>query len=325
MDELIERDAERAALDEALDAAKHGTGRLLVIEAAPGLGKTRLLRTLQDRSDTRVLKARGSELESKFAFGVVHQLLDAVVLAAPDTVFDGAARLAQPIFTEAVRPEQDELLPLLHGLAWLVTGLAAERPLALIVDDAQWADESSLACLSFVVRRLHAEPVAALIAVRPSPAGSRTATLLDGLDHVSIPRLSPGESSDLGGGSRSLLLTVLDLFVRRVVRRGRHRPRRKGNSHDQGGGDGGAGQQTGEFAERVKHTCPASGSRWMRCQRHICAGGPVSAGPGVDGHSWLLPRDDDADRQIQLLRKRCQDDTPGEPCHFVPPIDQGSR
>ena len=100
--DLIEREAELAALDEALAAASSGTGRLLVIEAAPGVGKTRLLRTLQDRASARILKARGSELESKFAFGVVHQLLDAVVLAAPDSAFDGAARLAQPIFTEGV-------------------------------------------------------------------------------------------------------------------------------------------------------------------------------------------------------------------------------
>jgi predicted ATPase len=102
VDELIERDAERATLDEALGAAIGGAGRLLVIEAAPGLGKTRLLRALQEQAlstPARVLRARGSELESKFAFGVVHQLLDAVVLGTPDAAFEGAARLAQPIFT----------------------------------------------------------------------------------------------------------------------------------------------------------------------------------------------------------------------------------
>ena len=134
-DELIERDVERAALDEALGAAIGGAGRLLVIEAAPGLGKTRLLARAAGASASatpaRVLKARGSELESNFAFGVVHQLLDAVVLGAPDAAFEGAARLAQPIFTE-VRPEAEDVLPLLHGLAWLVTGLAAERPLVLV-------------------------------------------------------------------------------------------------------------------------------------------------------------------------------------------------
>ena len=51
-DELIERDAERATLDEALGAAIGGAGRLLVIEAAPGLGKTRLLRALQEQAST---------------------------------------------------------------------------------------------------------------------------------------------------------------------------------------------------------------------------------------------------------------------------------
>ncbi|MBE2318726.1 AAA family ATPase [Solirubrobacter sp. CPCC 204708] len=165
-DDLIERDAERAALDEALAAAVSGTGRLIVIEAAPGLGKTRLLKTLHD-APGRVLRARGSELEATFAFGVVHQLLDAVVLASPDTVFEGAARLAQPIFSEA-RPEQEDLLPLLHGLAWLVTGLAAERPLILLVDDAQWADEPSRRFLAFLAKRIDGVPLLLAVATRPA-------------------------------------------------------------------------------------------------------------------------------------------------------------
>jgi AAA ATPase domain len=167
VDELIERDDERAALDEAVAAAKSGAGRLLVIEAAPGLGKTRLLRTLQDRPGVRVLRARGSELESKFAFGVVHQLLDAVVLGSPH-VFEGAARLAQPIFTEAPRPEADELLPLLHGLAWLVTGLAADTPLVLLVDDAQWADEPSRRFLAFLAKRIDGVPILLAVGTRPT-------------------------------------------------------------------------------------------------------------------------------------------------------------
>jgi len=38
----------------------------------------------------------------------------------------------------------DSAMLMAHSLLWLCSGLAEERPLALVVDDAQWADRSSL-------------------------------------------------------------------------------------------------------------------------------------------------------------------------------------
>ena len=160
-DELIERDAERATLDEALGAAIGGAGRLLVIEAAPGLGKTRLLRALQEQASetpARVLKARGSELESKFAFGVVHQLLDAVVLGAPDSAFEGAARLAGPADLHRGAPRG----PRTCSRSWTACGLVTgSRPSTARAarHDAQSADEPSRRFLAFLAKRIDGVPI----------------------------------------------------------------------------------------------------------------------------------------------------------------------
>src|SRR5215218_7912589 len=73
---LRERDGELAALNDAIDA---GTGRLVIVHGAPGIGKTELLRTARRRAaarGVRVLSAQGSELEASFAYGVVRQLLE---------------------------------------------------------------------------------------------------------------------------------------------------------------------------------------------------------------------------------------------------------
>ncbi len=65
----------------------------------------------------------------------------------------------------------------LHGLYWLVANLAAERPLLLAVDDAQWADEPSLRFLAYLARRVRELPVALVLAARPPLPGEDRSVL----------------------------------------------------------------------------------------------------------------------------------------------------
>ena len=61
---LRERDGELAELNDAIDA---GSGRLVIVHGAPGIGKTELLRAARRRAagrGARVLSAQGSELEA---------------------------------------------------------------------------------------------------------------------------------------------------------------------------------------------------------------------------------------------------------------------
>ena len=84
---LLERDMELNALRAAVDAARHGDGQLVAIEGAAGIGKTRLLGEARSvATDFEVLTARAGELEGDFAFGVVRQLFEPALAAAPRDV-----------------------------------------------------------------------------------------------------------------------------------------------------------------------------------------------------------------------------------------------
>ena len=128
-----------------------------------------------------MLRARGGELESSFAFGVVAQLFAPAVSALEreqrDSVLSGAAGLAREIVdpgaataTSRASPD-DALYGRLHGLYWLCAGLAGHRPLVLVVDDAHWGDEPSLQWLLFMARRIREMPITLVLSARPADAG----------------------------------------------------------------------------------------------------------------------------------------------------------
>ena len=111
---LLERERELAELEELLAAARAGSGRLLLVEAAAGLGKTRLLREARRRADLarmRVLAARATELERDFPFGVVRQLFEPPLADADQVVraglFDGPAAAARPLLEPELSSEPE--------------------------------------------------------------------------------------------------------------------------------------------------------------------------------------------------------------------------
>ena len=185
--QLLERESELAEITRALEAASSGEGRLVVIEAAAGLGKTRLLETALAEARKRgmcALAARGMELEREFAFGVVRQLLEPPLASVGgdqrEQLFAGAAAFARPLFgdaEDAVGAPGDPSYATLHGLYWLLANLASERPLVLALDDAQWADSASLRFLSFLLPRLEELPLALIVALRRAEPGAERAEL----------------------------------------------------------------------------------------------------------------------------------------------------
>ena len=184
---LLERDRELERIGRCLQRAHQGHGGALVVEGPPGIGKTVLLAAARDAAGEegfRVLRARGAELEREFAFGVVRQLVEPVVAGASQEerawLLDGppgvAARLLGLPGLGVGLPGGTPLAPdpsfaVLHGLYWLCANLAAERPLALVVDDAHWADGASLRFLAFLLPRLEELAAAVLLAGRPAEAG----------------------------------------------------------------------------------------------------------------------------------------------------------
>jgi hypothetical protein len=156
---LLERERELERLERAISAAVNGAGSVVAIEGEAGIGKTSLVALATgcgSLAGMRVLRARGGELEREFAFGVVRQLFEVVLAAATrqdrDRWLAGAAGLAAPVLSSV--PVGDgagqEPSSVLHGLYWLSANLSVERPLLIVVDDAQWADTASIHFLSYL-------------------------------------------------------------------------------------------------------------------------------------------------------------------------------
>jgi DNA-binding CsgD family transcriptional regulator len=173
---LLERDSELSAVAHVLGQVRDGTGGLVVIDGPAGVGKTALLEAVRAEADAAgllTLRARGTELERAFAYGVSRQLFDDLLLAGTVDVpalFTGAARFAAPLLAVEIGdappvPSEDPFAAR-HALYWLTANLAAEQPLAVLVDDAHWADAASLGALAHVGHRLEGIPVALVVACR---------------------------------------------------------------------------------------------------------------------------------------------------------------
>jgi DNA-binding CsgD family transcriptional regulator len=177
---LLERGDEIAAVDAAIDAAKIGAGRFVVIEGPAGIGKTSILvegRRRAAASGLSVLQARGSELETAFSFGVVRQLFEAPLARRNaderDALLGGAAAQASRLFADGSdggEATQDDPFSLLHGLYWLTANLSETQPLLLAIDDIQWSDGPSLRWLAYLSRRLEGVPVVVVATLRPISA-----------------------------------------------------------------------------------------------------------------------------------------------------------
>src|SRR6187399_1175206 len=189
---FLGRVGERRALDRLLENVRGGQSAVLVVRGEPGVGKTALLHyCARQAAGFRVAQIAGVECEMELPFAGLHQLcapmldrLDA--LPEPQQV---ALRVALGL-ESAQAPDR-----FLVGLAVLslLSAVAEERPLLCVVDDAQWLDAASGQVLGFVARRLLAESVALVFAVR-EPAGRRE---LDGLPELPLAGLGEEEAHAL--------------------------------------------------------------------------------------------------------------------------------
>ena len=183
---LLGRPAELGILDQLLVDVKGGQSAVLVLRGEPGIGKTALLQYLIERAPGfRLARATGVESEMELAFAGLHQLC-APMLGRIDSLAEPQRRGLSVAFGLAMGDSPDRFLVALAALS-LLADAAEEQPLLCVVDDAQWLDQASAQILGFVGRRLLAEPVALVFAVRaPASAPDHLAGLpelrLDGLD-----------------------------------------------------------------------------------------------------------------------------------------------
>jgi len=159
------RAAELQRIEGLLDAAREERAGVLVVRGQAGIGKSALLEAARDLApEMQVLACAGIESETRLPFAALHQLLRPVLghVDALPGVQARALRCALGLESLA-RPE-----PFLVSLAVLSLLVEASEPapLLLVVDDAHWLDEATADVLVFVARRLDAEAIAVLLAVR---------------------------------------------------------------------------------------------------------------------------------------------------------------
>ena len=208
---LVGRTPETGALAGVLAAVRDGLSGVLVLRGEAGIGKTALLDWAADQAaGMQLTRLAGVETEMDLGFAGLHQLL-VPFLRGLDGLPGPQRQALEAAFGLSAGPPPDRFLVGLAALT-LVTDAALRAPVLCVVDDAQWLDRVSVEVLGFVARRLLADRVGMVFAVR---AGEQRAVPLAGL-----PELRVGALPDEAAGqllSSALGRPLEEQVARRVV------------------------------------------------------------------------------------------------------------
>jgi DNA-binding CsgD family transcriptional regulator len=183
-------------------------GSTLVITGEPGIGKSALLdvaRHLASEDDVSVLSMTGVLAEVHLPFAALEQALRPLMKQAGKLVPRQRSALLAAFGMHDDIGAPDIFLVALATLSLLTEG-AMRKPILLIADDAQWLDQATFDVLAFISRRLSADSVVLLVAMRDgfNRSFGDASTLrhrLSGLDDAEAERLldvhAPGLSADL--------------------------------------------------------------------------------------------------------------------------------
>jgi DNA-binding CsgD family transcriptional regulator len=177
--EFVGRRAELERLNSLAAQAWAGRPTLAVVEASAGYGKSTLLDAFNLRGrGWRVLAAAGDEAEARLPLGLFDRLVLGHGRQAPTGPFAAGA----------------DLLTLLGDLQ-------EAGPVAIVIDDAHWADRPSLLAVSFALRRCHGDRVLTVLTLRPEDAHRVQPGLLrlahDSGERIALPGLAVEEAADL--------------------------------------------------------------------------------------------------------------------------------
>jgi DNA-binding CsgD family transcriptional regulator len=190
---LLGRDHERKEIEQALTRSRSGASAVLALAGEPGIGKTALLDYAAGRAEgMQLLRARGIESEAQIPFGSLLELIRPALVLLDKIPQPQAVALEGAL---ALRPgSAQDRFALGAATLSLLAAYAEQAPVAVLVDDAQWLDGSSAQALLFAFRRLVADPIAVLVAVREGEP-----SLLDGagLPTLRIGGLTSDEAASL--------------------------------------------------------------------------------------------------------------------------------
>jgi DNA-binding CsgD family transcriptional regulator/antitoxin (DNA-binding transcriptional repressor) of toxin-antitoxin stability system len=162
---LVGRDRERSLIAGLMSGARVGESGVLVITGDAGIGKSALLEdATASATGMRLLRATGTESEAEVPFAALLQLLRPALVHLDRIPVPQAEALASAL---ALRPGTGgDRFAVGAATLSLLSRFAEDQPLALLVDDAHLLDPPSAQALLFAARRLTADPVVVLAAVR---------------------------------------------------------------------------------------------------------------------------------------------------------------
>jgi DNA-binding winged helix-turn-helix (wHTH) protein/tetratricopeptide (TPR) repeat protein len=251
-DLLIGRDRELSLLQAEYGRVLSGGGQPVVVKGEPGIGKTQLARHFGRWARDGVaafIYARFFDYEgSRLApYETFIDLLSAAL--APDRRAEagGARAPSARVLREAVESRCGERLPdelfggaeanatparvgagdhfrIVVPLGRAFLSLSRERPLVMVLDDLQWADEVSLDCLGYLMRARASEPLMLVLLARAEEAADARHKLAQWLKRqasyrsftsVSLPPLGEGSCREaveeaFGGAARAPLIPQTD-------------------------------------------------------------------------------------------------------------------
>ena len=213
--DVVGRPTELRAIEQELTTARSGRLVGITLEGEPGIGKTRLLLAAAERAaaDGCTVIAVTADEELQGPFLVARSILgssDAAGAATQRQTSEALRRCLDSMSGQddpglaSLQPDR-RLLRTFDLGAVAFRALAAERPLAVLIDDLQWSDEDSLRLLRYVVRTDGASPIFLIFAIRPEEFAfvSEAVNLVADMGRMGVvrrlrvERMSPAESRDL--------------------------------------------------------------------------------------------------------------------------------
>ncbi len=214
---LIGRRPEINALAALVEQARAGRSGVSILRGEPGMGKSVLLDEVVRRAQGFVIaRVAGVESEMELAYAALQQLCRPFGERVPDLPAPQRDAL-DAAFGLSAGPPRDRYLVGLAVLQ-LMAAFADEHPVLWVIDDAQWLDRVSVQTIAFVARRLLAEPILLVVAIRDSA---------DEGDWAGLPelRLRGLDDADAALLFDSVVTGPTDLRVRdRVVAESRGNP-----------------------------------------------------------------------------------------------------
>ena len=199
MTDLVGRDQVLAAADAALARASAGHGTLVVVSGPRGAGRSAVLRAVSARADAaghRVVAAAAGPFDREAGLGLIRRLLLPLVDEQPGLLEGGPASWAARLFTS--EPGEADHIAVSQGLLAVIGRLTDHgRPLAIVADDVDLGDRSSIRLLAELARGSVDLPVLIAVSATGPRLGSPVTDLLAVGAHLTLDPLDVGAISDL--------------------------------------------------------------------------------------------------------------------------------